>query len=148
MDFCNNKEAFYQDALRRVNHPGQFSAYSGITVTRLDERYAEGVLDVTDKNLNPHGIVHGGCLCTLADTVAGMAVVTCGYKCVTMDSTMSFLRPATSSRIFCVSRAKKVGKTVCVFEAELSDPEGKLIACGTYTFYVLGPLELEKFSQS
>lgn len=142
----SNQEEFYAAALERVNRPGQFSAFAGITVTRLDESYAEGVLNVTSNNLNPHGIIHGGCLCTLADTVAGMAVVTCGYKCVTLDSNISFLRPATGDRIFCTSRAKKVGKTVCVFDSELTDETGKLVASGTYSFYVLGKLILEEFA--
>jgi acyl-CoA thioesterase len=146
MDSYNKREDFYAAALERINRPGQFSAFAGITVTRLDEQYAEGVLNVTPNNLNPHGIIHGGCLSTLADTVAGMAVVTCGYKCVTLDSNLNYLRPATGNRIFCTSRAKKVGKTVCVFDAELTDEAGKLIASGTYSFYVLGPLQLEAFA--
>jgi uncharacterized protein (TIGR00369 family) len=147
MESNQYREEFYKKALALINNPEQFSAYAGITVTRLDDNYAEGVLNVTKNSLNPHGIVHGGCLCTLADTVAGMAVVTCGFKCVTMDSNINYLRPATGNKIYGVSRAKKVGKTVCVFDAELTNESGDLVACGTYTFYVLGKLDLEQFAK-
>ena len=46
----------------------------------LDEGYCKGELEVTDQHMNPLGTVHGGCLYTLADTVAGFAAASCGFE--------------------------------------------------------------------
>ena len=46
-----------------------------------------------DRHLNPLGTVHGGCLYTLADTVAGFAAASCGFEGPTLSGNMYFLRP-------------------------------------------------------
>ena len=54
-----------------VNQPHQFSYENGIYVTKVEPGRAEGVLEVGPDSINPHGMVHGGALATLADTVGG-----------------------------------------------------------------------------
>ena len=77
MDSCvdQKKQAFYQLLMDRMNEKGHFSSNSNIQIVKLDSGYAEGILDIRPENLNMLGYVHGGCLATLADTVAGMAVL-------------------------------------------------------------------------
>lgn len=118
-----------------VNTPGHFAPDSGVTVTRIEGREAEGRLDIRTNSLNPMGIVHGGALVTLADTVAGCAAFTCGKVCVTLDCTMQYLAPGTGSYIHCVATPKKLGKTILVYEATLTNDQGKTVATGTYTFF-------------
>lgn len=128
------------ELLARVNEPGLFNTASGITIlSARSDGTAEGVLAVGETNLNPHGTVHGGCLYTLADTVAGTAVAAaCGKPCVTANSSMEFLRPATGSRVFCSVRPKKLGRVLCVMAVELTGESGKAVATGTFTFAVTG----------
>ena len=66
---------FYSKLLERVNQAGTFSTNSRIFVTRIEQGCAEGVLHADESSLNPNGIVHGGCLVTLADTVAGLSLI-------------------------------------------------------------------------
>ncbi|MBO5339680.1 MAG: PaaI family thioesterase [Oscillospiraceae bacterium] len=123
------------DIPRVVNQPGQFSFENGITVTCSRAGYAEGVLEVRPTSLNPHGTIHGGCLYTLADTVAGTAAVGAGgLSCVTVSGTMEFLRPATGKRIACVATPKKEGRTLSVMQVVLTNETGKTVATGTFTF--------------
>ena len=124
------------ELLSRVNDPGLFNTHNGITILSVrPDGTAEGVLDVTETSHNPHGTVHGGCLYTLADTVAGCAVAASGTKpCVTANSSMEFLRPATGSKIFCSARPKKLGRMLNVMTVELTGENGKIVATGTFTF--------------
>ena len=46
----------------RANRPHQFSYENGILVTKIEPGRAEGVLNVSENSLNPHGMVHGGAL--------------------------------------------------------------------------------------
>lgn len=128
------------ELLARVNEPGLFNTHNGITIlSARPDGAADGVLNVTQTSVNPHGTVHGGCLYTLADTVAGTAVAAAvGKPCVTANSSMEFLRPATGTKVFCSVRPKKLGRFLCVMQVELTGESGKTVATGTFTFAVTG----------
>ena len=130
---------FYSKLLERVNQAGTFSTNSRICVTRIEHGCAEGVLHADESSLNPNGIVHGVCLVTLADTVCGTAAFTTGHMCVTLDCSMQYLAPASGARITCTATPRKLGKTVLVYEAVLTDDTGRTVATGVYTFFAKGP---------
>ena len=128
------------ELLGRINQPDLFNTASGITIlSARPDGTAEGVLEVRQTSFNPHGTVHGGCLYTLADTVAGSAVAAaCGKPCVTAGSSMEFLRPATGAKVLCSVRPKKLGRTLCVMQVEITTEAGKIAATGTFTFAITG----------
>ena len=121
----------------RANQPHQFSYENGIFVTHVEPGRAEGVLNVTQNSLNPHGMVHGGALAALADTVGGSCACARGRRCVTAGSSMEFLRPADGPYITCVATPKKEGHTLSVIQVELSNAEEKVVATGTFTFFMM-----------
>ena len=132
-----NREA---QVLERVNNPNLFNKQNGITVTAAGDGKAQGVLEVSPSSMNPHGMVHGGCLYTLADTVAGSAVAaSCGGPCVTVSGTLEFLRPATGAIIHCEASAKKLGSTICTMQVELTNQNHKVVATGTFIFMLIQP---------
>lgn len=130
-------ENIESDILSIINRPGEFSYEIGILVTTARPEYAEGVLEVRKSNLNPAGTVHGGCLYTLADTVAGTAVCARGVSCVTSNGSMEFLRPAVGKQIKCVATPKKHGHALSVMQVELTNDKGALVAIGTFTFFIV-----------
>lgn len=145
MDSCaeQKKRLLHTALIDRMNAPGQFSADIHVRIETIAEGYAEGVLDVHPENLNLLGIVHGGCLATLADTVAGMGVAATGYACVTVSYGMNFLRPATGKQIRCIATADKMGKRLCVMHTDLLNDAGDKVATGNFTFCVTEALDLE-----
>ena len=113
----------YSKLLELVNTSGCFAPANHMYVTELrPDHSAVGVLEVQPSSLNPIGIVHGGALVTLADTVCGTAAFTTGHMCVTLDCSMQYLAPASGARI-----------TV------LTDDTGRTVATGVYTFFAKGP---------
>lgn len=141
MDSCAEQAALCQTLMDRMNAPGQFSAEIHIRITQVAPGHAEGVLDVHPENLNLLGIVHGGCLAALADTVSGLCVAASGSSCVTAGYSMNFLRPATGKQIRCAAAAVKMGRRICVIRAQLTDDAGELVAAGDFTFCVTGPVK-------
>lgn len=99
-----------------------------------DPQEAEGLLRVTPEILNPYGSVHGGCLVTLADSVAGHNMAAAGKLCVTLSSTVNFLRPATGQEVRCHSRIQKRGKRVSVVFVEATDENDTLLLTAFFTF--------------
>ena len=124
---------------RSVNTPHQFSYENGVTVTHVEPGRAEGVLEVGPNSINPHGNVHGGALSTLADTVGGCCACSKGGVCVTASSSMEFLRPANGSMITCIATSKKLGRTLAVVQTDLFNDSEKLVATGTFTFFMVEP---------
>lgn len=127
--------------LAAINRPGLFAYENNMRITDLRPGYGEGVLEVQPSSSNPQGNVHGGALYTLADTVAGTAACARERRgCVTVNGTLEFLRPAAGKTIRCVATPKKEGKTLSVMQVVLTNDEGKEVATGTFTFFMV-PLE-------
>ena len=132
----------YRGMLNKVNTGPYFGPKSGAMVTAAGGGEAEGELAIRTETKNPMGVVHGGALFTLADTVAGTAAFTTGRNCVTLDSSMQFLSAARGDKVYCVARPKKTGRTILVYEITITDSEGRLVATGIFTFYASGEHKL------
>ena len=123
--------------LRQKGEHSSFSRHNHITVTNQDGQ-VRGELLITEESLNMLGVVHGGCLCALADSVAGSIVAAEGRAGVTLSCTLNYLRPAAGEigkKIFCTGRMQKSGRTIAVCDTCLTNEAGKLVATGTFTFY-------------
>ncbi len=142
MKFENKEQQrqYYENTLRYINNSREFSTYNNIMITKVELDYAEGVLHVKPESLNHIGVVHGGCLATLADTTAGMAACSRGKGCVTANYAFNFLREARGEMIRCEAKAVKVGKSLSVIRAELINEMGVLVAVGDFTFYLIEDL--------
>ena len=132
-----SKPVHTQEAiLSALNRDQQFAFESGVLVTQVRSGYAKGVLQVRPDSFNPNGTVHGGALFTLGDTVAGAAAVFGrDQTCVTVNSSIEYLRPARGPVVLCEATPKKEGRTISVMEVTMRDQSGKTLATGTYTFY-------------
>lgn len=128
--------------LDQVNRPHQFSYENGIQVTCVAPGLARGVLRAGPNSINPHGMVHGGAMAALADTVAGCCACSTGGNCVTSSSTMEFLRPAQGD-LFCEATPKKLGSKLSVVQVVITDTRGKTAATGTFTFFMEKPQHKE-----
>ena len=91
---------------------------------------------------NPIGVVHGGLVCTLADTVVGCAVQTTlgsGATFTSIDLNVSYLRPVTlDSRVLrAVGTVTKPGKRVAYAAAEIRDGRDKVVATATSSLLII-----------
>ncbi|MBM6938159.1 PaaI family thioesterase [Pseudoflavonifractor phocaeensis] len=136
MDSCSNVESNVANVAARTKH-NRFAEYIGVRITKIAQDYAEGELPIREELLNPMGLVHGGCLCTLADTVAGCAAATRGRVGVTLDCRMDYLHPARDTAVVrCVANPQRVGRTIMVYRVYLTDDKGEAVAAGTFTFFI------------
>jgi uncharacterized protein (TIGR00369 family) len=91
---------------------------------------------------NPIGVVHGGLVCTLADTVTGCSVHTtldAGTGYTSIDITVNYLRPVTlaSGTLTATGKVTKPGRRVAMAAAEIHDAYGKLVATATSNCLVM-----------
>ena len=128
--------------LDAVNTPHQFSYENGIEITHVEPGLAQGMLHAGPNSINPHGMIHGGAIATLADTVAGSCACSRGGRCVTCSATLEFLRPAQGD-LFCEATPKKLGQKLSVVQVVIRNTQKKAVATGTLTFYMEAPHQPE-----
>lgn len=128
-----------EDVLAYKSDGNGFNEHIGIKMTSLGDGYAEGELEVRDYHKNFIGSVHGGCLFTLADSIGGLAASGRGHRMTTVSGEFHFLRAAINSqKLLCMAKELKYGKKIAVYDVEISDEKGSLIAKGTFSYFNLG----------
>lgn len=93
---------------------------------------------------NPIGLVHGGLVCTLADSVTGCAVhstLEAGYGYTSIDINVSYLRAVTanSGTLRATGLITRPGRRVAFARAEIVDGFGKVVATATSSCLVMAP---------
>ena len=128
------QQALYRAIQERSDCPGSFNAEIGIRLTAVSDGAAEGEVDLTERHMNPLGIVHGGVYCTLMDQVAGAAACTRGSRGLTVNCETRFLGIAQGDVLCGHAQAIHMGRTLVVMHAWVTDSQDTLCADGTYTF--------------
>lgn len=92
---------------------------------------------------NPIGLVHGGLVCTLLDSVIGCAVqstlpVGVGYTSIELK--VNYLRPVRHDvgDLSARGRVTKPGRRIAFAEGDVRDGTGKLVATASGTCLVMG----------
>jgi uncharacterized protein (TIGR00369 family) len=91
---------------------------------------------------NPIGVVHGGLVCTLLDSVIGCAVhstLPAGVGYTSIGLAVNYLRPVTaaSGALTAVGRVTKPGRRVAFADGEVRDAGGRLVATATGSCLVM-----------
>jgi uncharacterized protein (TIGR00369 family) len=113
----------------------------GVHVLSLEQGTLTAELTVRDELLAPNGFLH-------AATVIGLADTACGYACLahlpetarnftTVELKSNFLGTATEGIIRAVAKGAHLGRSTQVWDATVSDANGKTIALFRCTQIVL-----------
>lgn len=116
-----------------------FAAMLGIELESSTPDEVRGRLAWLPERCTMGGIMHGGALMSLADTLGGVCAylnLPSGAHTATMTSNTSFLRGARGD-VTGVARPLHVGRTVIVIQTDLNDDAGHMVAQVTQTQAVL-----------
>jgi len=97
-------------------------------------------IDLAEKHLQPFGVVHGGVFSSIIDAAAFWAVyseVEADAGMTTVDLKVNYLAPASNGVMIATGQRIKLGKTLGLAEATVTDEEGRILAHGTSTVIVL-----------
>jgi uncharacterized protein (TIGR00369 family) len=101
-------------------------------------------IDLAEKHLQPFGQVHGGVFSTIIDAATFWAVFTEldeDLGMTTVDLKLNYLAPASSNgKLIARGRRIKLGRTLGLADAEVTDQEGKMLAHGTSTVMIISGL--------
>ena len=120
------------------NSTNPFAQQLGIWVEEIREGYARVTKTIGPDDLNPVNAPHGGVYFSMADTVSGSAMASHGYYAVTVNASYNYLRSGSVGDVFTAqAREVKSGRTLSVFDVEITNQDGMLLGTGTFTFFRL-----------
>ena len=115
-----------------------YIAYNGIELTDYTEGTCSARLKIEAHHKNLHGSVHGGCVFTLADTVAGYTAMTEGTVITTLNASINYFLPVMNTEyLYCKGEIIKSGKTVTVVRTVLSGDNGQIFGDASFSCYNL-----------
>lgn len=129
--------------LNLVNSRGNntMSEFLGIVFTEVGDDYLIATMPIDKRHLQPHGIMHGGASCVLAETVGSNAANFCvdreKYYCVGLDINTNHIRAVTDGQVIAKAIPYHVGTTTQVWEIKIKTPENKLVSVTRLTMMVL-----------
>ena len=111
----------------------------GIAVTEVAPGHLTLRLDYQESLIgHPEtGLLHGGAITVLLDTVNGLAVLTAlpaPAPMATLDLRIDYLKPAFGDAVTAVARVRRHGRTIAVIDIDVSDEKGSLVAVGRGTY--------------
>jgi 1,4-dihydroxy-2-naphthoyl-CoA hydrolase len=117
--------------------------YLGIEVDGIEEGHTSMHLDLRDEHMAPNGYLHAGTVVTLADSA-------CGYGCImslpetatgftTIELKSNFLATALRGTLYAEAQRVHAGRTTQVWDATVTNEEGKTIALFRCTQLLLYP---------
>jgi uncharacterized protein (TIGR00369 family) len=130
-------------ALRR-SHAIQFLGFS---LEAIDKGWAVMRLRADTHHKQIHGVVHGGILAALADTVGAMAsytVVPLGTAIATIEMKINYLEPVPVGTVRAEANVLRAGRNFVVTECDVFSPAGKLSAKALITYGAAGGHSMEK----
>jgi len=117
-----------------------FAEAVGVRLTEATAERVIGTLDWAESRCTAGGILHGGVLMTLADTVGGACAylnLPPGAATSTIESKTNFFRAVSSGQVTATGRPVHVGGRTIAVQTEIRDTGQKLVALVTQTQAVL-----------
>jgi uncharacterized protein (TIGR00369 family) len=113
----------------------------GIEFDVVEHGFARARLPLREELLAPNGYLHAGTVVALADSA-------CGYGCIaslpdgasgftTIELKTNFLRSALEGTIACEARLVHGGRTTQLWDATVTDPDGRTMALFRCTQLIL-----------
>ncbi len=108
-----------------------FNNHLGLEITSAENGTAAGHLELAPEHSShpDQQIVHGGVTYSLADTVAGAAVVSLNHSVTpTIDMRIDYLAPAVGSALYAEAEVLRNGENVATVAVDVTDDDGTKIA--------------------
>jgi len=117
-----------------------FSEATGIEVTVASAERVEGQLAWSPERCTAGGIMHGGAIMTLADSLGAICAflnLEPGQSTSTIESKTNFFRAVRDGSVHAVSELLHRGRATIVVQTDVRDDQGKRVALVTQTQAVL-----------
>ena len=130
-------------ALEKINEFGKNTMvdHLGIEITDIGSDYICGKMPVDERTIQPFGLLHGGASAVLAESLGsiagGMQVNRETQTVVGVEINCNHLRSARGGWVFGKATPIKIGRKIHVWNIEIKNDDGKLVAVSRLTLAVI-----------
>jgi uncharacterized protein (TIGR00369 family) len=104
----------------------------GIEILEVTDDVVRGRMPVEDRIRQPYGIVHGGAMSAIAESLTSLGtargVLAEGKIAMGQEINASFMRPIPDGHVNALARVRRRGRTTWNWEVEITDDTGRLCA--------------------
>ena len=116
-----------------------FGDLIGLSFVSREAGYSRCVLEVNEQLLNPHRVLHGGVIYSMADTGMGGALYSCMEEnelCATIEIQVVYFKAVRSGTLACDTRILHRSKRIASLESEITNGDSLVAkASGTYSIF-------------
>lgn len=107
----------------------EFSQWMGLRIISLKSGFCQAVIDINDNMTNGFKIAHGGIAFSLADSVMAFASNAHGFRCLTVEASISYIKPIENHMtIVATAIEKSLSKKFGIYEVTIKTKEDTLLA--------------------
>jgi|TARA_B110000495_G_C23040578_1_gene623862 1,4-dihydroxy-2-naphthoyl-CoA hydrolase len=131
------------EALQKINEfqKNTITDVLGIEITDIGSDYICGKMPVDERTIQPFGLLHGGASAVLAESLGsiagGMQVNREIQTVVGVEINCNHLRSARGGWVFGKATPIKIGRKIHVWNIEIKNDDGKLVAVSRLTLAVI-----------
>ncbi len=129
------------DAINQWNQ-NTMVTHLGIDITEIGPDYIRSRMPVDHRTRQPYGMLHGGASVVLSESIGSMATALTledfiKWSVVGVEISASHLKSAHNGYVYGYTRPIKLGKTLQVWETEITDESGNKICHSKLTTMIL-----------
>ncbi|MDC1038289.1 hotdog fold thioesterase [Candidatus Marinimicrobia bacterium] len=131
------------EALQKINkfQKNTITDVLGIEITDIGSDYICGKMPVDERTIQPFGLLHGGASAVLAESLGsiagGMQVNRETQTVVGVEINCNHLRSARGGWVYGKATPIKIGRKIHVWNIEIMNDDGKLVAVSRLTLAVI-----------
>ncbi|HAZ13407.1 MAG: hypothetical protein A2X86_14715 [Bdellovibrionales bacterium GWA2_49_15] len=140
----NSTSIWHNDIdLKQLNSFNQHTMieHLGIEITERGEDFLTGTMPVDQRTQRPFGVLHGGALCSLAETLGSIAGnMTIDFKkeiAVGMNLSANYLRPVTEGVVTGTATLIHKGKRTQLWDVSIINELKQIVCCARLLLSVL-----------
>jgi len=134
-----------KERLRTTNTAKQF----GFVLAEAEPGRVILRMNVDERHLQVHGVVHGGIIAALADTAGGLATYMAlprGRRVATVEMKINYLESVEGGTVEAEARVVRLGRHIAVVDCDVRDDHRRLVGKALMTFFA-GPFKKNRRSR-
>ncbi len=116
-----------------------FGDLIGLNFSQCEAGFSRCSLEINGDLLNPHGVLHGGVIYSMADTSMGAALYPFlgeGELCATVEIKIVYFRSVTAGGLICDTKLLHRSRTLGFLESEVAAGDQPIAkAMGTFSIF-------------
>jgi 1,4-dihydroxy-2-naphthoyl-CoA hydrolase len=120
---------------------GTMTEHLGLEWVELGKDFLKAKLPVDNRTQQPHGLLHGGASCVLAETIGSVAsylvIDPSLFYCVGIEINANHIRTAREGFVYGVCSPLHIGSSTHVWDIRITNEEGKLVCISRLTVAIM-----------